>query len=182
MVWKIHFRLEFASPESILIRRWGKWDTSSTQLQRTAPFASAFPSSPSRKFCSALNLLKTKCIYLRKKKKKGEGKRKKKKPRQNSNPSWYFYSAFNDMMVSHGILSALGLKPGGSLLLLMPFYEGQSACGKAVSEGKGWPRAPEQGDCTCRSRWNGITGAVGTGGASWCQDLGNRENSLLIFN
>lgn len=97
-----------------------------------------------------------------KKKKKVRG-RGKKKARQKSNPSWYFYSAFNDMMVSHGILSALGLKPGRSLPLLMPFYEGQSACGKAVSEGKGWPGAPERGARTCRSRWNGITGAVGTG-------------------
>lgn len=86
------------------------------------------------------------------------------------------------MMVSHGIPSALGLKPGGSLPLLMPFYEGQSACGKAVSEGKGWPGALERGARTCRSRWNGITGAVGAGGASLCQDLGNRESSLLIFN
>lgn len=145
-------------------------------------FCLCFSLFPFQKVLLSSELVKNKMHLFKEKKKKGEGKRKKKKPRQNSNPSWYFYSAFNDMMVSHGILSVLGLKPGGSLPLLMPFYEGQSACGKAVSEGKGWPRAPEQGDCTCRSRWNGITGAVGTGGASWCQDLGNRENSLLIFN
>lgn len=56
MGWKIHFGLEFGSPESILIRRWGKWDTSSAQLLGISRSRAAFL-SPSYKSSPILLLL-----------------------------------------------------------------------------------------------------------------------------
>lgn len=112
MVWKIHFRLEFAFPESILIRRWGKWDTSSMELLRIGHCSSAFLSFSQINFtriCSlassvepSSNFLKTKQMHLKNEKVSGVGREEKKsRRRQKSNPLWYFYSVFNDIMVSY---------------------------------------------------------------------------------
>lgn len=88
MVWKIHFRLEFAFPESILIRRWGKWDTSSMELLRIGHCGSAFLSFSQINFtriCSlassvepSSNFLKTKQMHLKNEKVSGVGREKKK--------------------------------------------------------------------------------------------------------
>lgn len=48
------------------------------------------------------NFLKTKQMHLKNEKVSGVGREEKKsRRRQKSNPLWYFYSVFNDIMVSY---------------------------------------------------------------------------------
>lgn len=109
MAWKIHFGLEFGSPESILIRRWGKWDTSSAPLSGIAAFLSlppinSPPCAPAVALQGREHLAKNK---TERKKWGGEGRTGRRTRRRPTSDPWrYFYAGFEDVMVSRGVLQA----------------------------------------------------------------------------